>query len=89
MHFQSPSQNVANCMQLNDKSEFTQLLHKVFEPQSEEPNGQMKVIDATAFVNIYQPKTLKTFGQHRDDELVKVLYSFPEELIWILFLAGI
>ena len=58
-----------------DKSEFTHLLHKVFEPQYEEPNVQIKVIDGTAFVNIYRPSTLKTFEEYCDDELVKVVYS--------------
>ena len=61
-----------------DKSEFTQLLHKVFEPQYEEPNVQMKVIDETAFVNIYQPRISKTFGEYCDDDLVKVVYSFSK-----------
>ena len=60
------------------KSEFTQLLHKVFEPQYEELNMQMKRIDWTAFVNIYRPSTLKAFGKYCDDELVKVVYSFSE-----------
>ena len=32
-----------------DNSEFTQLLHKVFEPQYDEPNVQIKRIDGTAF----------------------------------------
>ena len=50
-----------------DKSEFTQLLHKVFEPQYEEPNVQMKVIDGTVFVHIYRPRTSKTFGEYCDD----------------------
>ena len=57
-----------------DKSEFTQLFHKVFEPQYEEPNLQMKVIDGTAFVNIYLPRTSKTFGEY------KVVYSFSERV---------
>ena len=52
-----------------DKSEFTQLLHKVFEPQYEEPNVQMKVIDGTVFVHIYRPRTSK---------LVKAFYSFSK-----------
>ena len=50
-----------------DNSEFTQLLHKVFEPQYEEPNVQMKVIDGTVFVHIYRPRTSKTFGEYCDD----------------------
>ena len=36
----------------------------------------MKVIDGTAFVNIYRPRTLKKFGQYHHDELVKVVYLF-------------
>ena len=63
-----------------DKSEFTQLFHKVFEPQYEEPNLQMKVIDGTAFFNIYLPRTSKTFGEYCDDELIKVVYSFSERV---------
>ena len=61
-----------------NKSEFTQLLHKVFEPQYEEPNVQMKVIDGTAFVNIYRLRISKTFREYCNDELVKVVYSFSE-----------
>ena len=61
-----------------EKSEFTQLLHKVFEPQYEEPNMQMKRIDRTAFVTIYRPSTSKTFGKYCDDELAKVVYFFSE-----------
>ena len=61
-----------------NKSEFTQLLHKVFEPQYEEPNVQMKVIDGTAFVNICRLRTSKTFREYCNDELVKVVYSFSE-----------
>lgn len=38
----------------------------------------MKVIDGTAFVNIYRSRTSKTFGEYRDDELVKAVYSFYE-----------
>ena len=37
---------------------------------------QMKVIDGTAFVNIYRPRILKMFGQYNHDELVKVVYLF-------------
>ena len=44
-----------------EKSEFMQLLHKVIEPQYEEPNVQIKRIDRTTFVNIYRPRTSKTF----------------------------
>ena len=44
-----------------EKSEFMQLLHKVIEPQYEEPNVQMKRIDRTTFVNIYRLRTSKTF----------------------------
>ena len=61
-----------------DKSEFTQLLHKVFEPQYEEPNVQIKVIDGTAFANTYRLRTSKTFGEYCDDELVKLVYSFSK-----------
>ena len=38
----------------------------------------MKVIDGTVFVNIYPPRTSKTFGEYCDDELIKVVYSFSE-----------
>ena len=61
-----------------DKSEFAHLLHKVFEPQYEEPNVQIKVIDGTAFVNIYRPSASKAFGEYCDDELVKVVYSITK-----------
>ena len=61
-----------------DKSEFTQLLHTVFEPQYEESNMQMKVIDGTAFFIIYRSRASKTFGEYCDDELVKAVYSFSE-----------
>ena len=61
-----------------DKSELTQLLHKVFEPQYEEPNVQVKVIDGTTFVNIYRPRTSKTLGEYCDDDLVKAVYSFSK-----------
>ena len=63
-----------------DKSEITQLLHKVFKPQYEKPNVQMKRIDGTAFVNVYRSRTSKMFGEYYDDELVKVVYSFSEEV---------
>ena len=63
-----------------EKSEFTQSLDKVFEPQYVEPNVQMKKIDLTAFVNIYRPSTSKTFGKFCDNELVKVVYSLSEEV---------
>ena len=59
-----------------DKPELTQLLHKVFEPQYEELNVEMKVIDGAAFVNIYRPRTSKTFGGYCDYEVVKLVYSF-------------
>ena len=61
-----------------EKSEFMQLLHKVIEPQYEEPNVQMKRIDRTTFVNIYRLRTSKTFWKYCDDELVKVVCSFSE-----------
>ena len=38
----------------------------------------MKRIDGTAFANLYWPRTSKTFGEHCNDELVKVVYSFSE-----------
>ena len=38
----------------------------------------MKRIDRTAFVNVYQPRTSKTFGKYCDDELVKIIYSYSE-----------
>ena len=38
----------------------------------------MKRFDGTAFVNIYWPRTSKTFGEHCNDELIKVVYSFSE-----------
>ena len=38
----------------------------------------MKRIDRTAFVNVYRPRTSKTFGKYSDYELVKVVYSFSE-----------
>ena len=63
-----------------DKSEFTQLLHKVFKPQYEKPSERMKRIDRTAFVNVYRSRTSKMFGGYYDDELVKVVYSFSEEV---------
>ena len=63
-----------------DKSEFTQLLHKVFKPQHEKPSVRMKRIDRTAFVNVYRSRTSKMFGEYYDDELVKVVYSFSEEV---------
>ena len=53
-----------------------QLLHKVFEVQYAEPNVQIKVIDGTAFVNLYRPSTSKTFAKYCNDELVKIVYSF-------------
>ena len=56
-----------------EKSEFTQLLYKVLEPQYEEPNVQMNVIDGTTFVNIYRSGTSKTFRKYCDDKLVKVV----------------
>ena len=87
MHFQSSPQSMANCMQLRV---ILNLLHKVFEPQYEEPNVQIKVIYGIAFVNIYLQRTLTTFGQYHHNELVKVTYLFLRELIeWILFLTGI
>ena len=78
---------MAHCMQLRV---ILNLLHKVFEPQYEEPNVQIKVIYGIAFVNIYLQRTLTTFGQYHHNELVKVTYLFLRELIeWILFLTGI
>ena len=70
-----------------EKSEFTQSLDKVFEPQYVEPNVQMKRIDRTAFVNIYRPMTSKTFGKYCDNELVKVVYSFSEGVDRIDFVS--
>ena len=67
-----------------EKSEFTQLLHNVFEPQYEEPNVQMKRTDRTVFVNICRPRTSKTFGKYCNDELVKVVYFFLRELIELI-----
>ena len=61
-----------------EKSEFTHGLHKVFEPQYEEPNVQMKRTDWTVFLNICRPRTSKTFGKYCNDELVKVVYFFFE-----------
>ena len=70
-----------------DKSEFTQLLHTVFEPQYEESNMQMKVIDGTAFFIIYR------FGQGHQRRLESIATMslskqftlFLRELIeWIL-----
>ena len=50
----------------------------------------MKVIDGTALVNIYRPRTSKTFREYCYDELVKVVYSFSEGVDeWILFSAVI
>ena len=87
MHFQSSPQSMAHCMQLRV---ILNLLHKVFEPQYEEPNVQIKVIYGIAFVNIYLQRALTTFGQYHCNELVKVIYLFLRELIeWILFLTGI
>ena len=71
---------MTNCVQLRANLNLRNCCVKSLNNSIEEPNVQMKVIDGTAFVDIYRPKTSKTFGEYCDDELIKVIYSFSERV---------
>ena len=42
------------------------------------PMCKSKELMELHFFNIYRRRTSKTFGEYCDDELVKVVYCFPE-----------